>query len=660
MELFKMKVSSMKHFLLAFAPAILFSSLSLAALTAPPEWNCRQVDRFGQSAKHECAHPVSRKQFQIYELYGSRTDAALAQGYLAAEEFVTGTFPGLKTTIDRTLDTGNAAKTSFSKSIFQCYARRIKTSLNPEMKAMTRAFAEGIAKKYPGSNHADNAMTMLASYEISNVVTGFKQIFEDSSVEGFAELLGACGLARPLLSLGEISSALSRAEGLKMGCSGYAIPSTMSSEGTLLHGRNLDGGFVEFFNQFPSLYYVAETGKYKFMASAPAGSLVSGSVSGMNEKGISVSLHQLSTKHYISHHVNGQGSSAPYLQHRVLAEAASIDEAYQILSQSQRYGAWTLFISDAKTNESASIEFTGTKIQMARRTRGQPMSQTNHYLGSQMQDQYFTYSLAKQIESETRMLTLEQDFRRIPSFNLQEGIELLNGHKDPWSSQISFGRTTAKAYTLMTTIALPGHQQFWFTTGDARPANLGNFVGFQADWNRDSLSIVGTAKSLQFSGSPSWIRSMTSYVDAYVATLTKQNAKAVSLLDQAFSLAQREGIFEKHYLFMKGRMLEEMGGAAGSFSVWQQLLDDAERTAVEDSYALRVRLHWLNAAQLAGHRVANEARFSQVYSNALYNLQELEARYPRHGEIRKMKKTLASIWQGGAAEFGAPEFITIE
>jgi hypothetical protein len=150
---------------------------------------------------------------------------------------------------------------------------------------MAHAFSQGIAERRGhSSRHPDEALTMLASYEIANVITGFKQILSTSSLKGFAELTAVCGLSRPLFSIGELVESLGRMDSLKLGCTGFALPSRLSAENSMIHGRNLDGGFVEFFNENPSLYFVEEDGKIPFIAAAPAGSLISGSVSGLTVK----------------------------------------------------------------------------------------------------------------------------------------------------------------------------------------------------------------------------------------------------------------------------------------------------------------------------------------------------------------------------------------
>lgn len=657
----KFKILNLNYLTLFSFSLLLYAFPGEASFQAPSEWNCQLSDQYSSSQKYECTHPTSRKKFQIYSLIGTRLETAKAQGYLSAQEFIHGTYAGLNTTIERTLSSGGGATEAFTRSIYNCYSQRVRQSLHPEIKAMAQSFSHGIAEKRgTSSQHYNDALTMLASYEIANVVTGFKQILSDSTLEGLAELAGACGLTRPLFSIASLIDSLSPLEGLKMGCTGFAIPADYTKEKSMIHGRNLDGGFVEFFNQHPSLYYVAETGKYKFISSAPAASLIAGSVSGMNEKGIAVSLHQLSTKNYQSSQSGSGGSTAPYIQHLVLSEASSIDEAFEIVRKSKRYGAWTLFVSDAKTNETASIEFTGDRAELARRFQNRPMSQTNHYLGRNMQDQYFTYSLAKQIESETRMQTVDQFFAANSRISLQDGIELLTGHSDPWSPVVSFGRTTTKTYTLMTTLAMPEANQFWFTIGDRWPANQGNYVGFEMDWNSNNVQLIESRQARNFKNKPSWLKSLTKFIEAYVATLTQNCELTINKLDEAVLLAEKDNVFEKNYLFMKARSLEYLGRTNESMPLWQRLLVDVETTPNETSYAMRVRLHWLNAANETGLRRGNEARFSQVYSNTLHNLNELEQRYPKHGEIKKFHDDLSKIWSRRTPKWATPEFITIE
>jgi hypothetical protein len=288
------------------------------------------------------------------------------------------------------------------------------------------------------------------------------------------------------------------------------------------------------------------------------------------------------------------------------------------------------------------------------------MAQSNHFLGSEMQDQYFTYSLAKQIESETRLDTVRRFFSSKTEYSLQDSIELLVGHSDPWSPLISVGRTTTKTYTLMTTLALPQSKQFWFTIGDSWPGNHSHFIGFKVDWREDKIELLGTRRAESFRAKKFWTKSVETFVKAYVATLTHDNARALNELDTAFDLAHRDGVFEKNYLFMKARLLEHVDRTSETVEIWSELLSDVERNPNENSYALRVRMHWLNAMNSTPRRSQQEERFNQVYANALFQWHELKAKYPHHAEIQEKNSQLKKIWDSHIVKWPAPEFITIE
>ena len=97
---------------------------------------------------------------------------------------------------------------------------------------------------------------------------------------------------------------------------------------------------------------------HRYVAFGTAGLIYPGGISGLNDAGIAVSLHQLSTIHYRTRFDAGEVDIAPFVQQRVLREAGSLEHAVEIVRSVQPFSAWVIFCSDAVAGRTQRIELT--------------------------------------------------------------------------------------------------------------------------------------------------------------------------------------------------------------------------------------------------------------------------------------------------------------
>ncbi len=370
---------------------------------------------------------------------------------------------------------------------------------------------------------------------------------------------------------GGIGSIVEGKTPFKLGCTGFVVPET-SSNGKLLssiglvHGRNLDGELMRSWSQHPVIFLVRETGRLAYLASGSAGLIYPGGVSGTNEAGISVSLHQMySARTQVSGAANTT-AMAPALQERILREARSLDEALRIARSVKSMASWTILISDAKTGESASIELTEGGVSLSRRVRAEPLGQSNHFFDPAQAPYAYFPNLHKKLETEVRLQTMEKRFQRLRAagaspWSLQESFDQLANQEDVEGRFQAFGTTATKAYGVMSTIMIPAQRQIWMTTGDASPAPHSTYIGIEADPSWREVRFVGIGRAKTLGGRPRLLRGMESYVLARLAYERGQKAKALAHLDQSVRDFDQENVNEPNFTYMRARLYADMKDA---------------------------------------------------------------------------------------------------
>lgn len=601
------------------------------------------------------------KTVSVVKLAGSPEQTAYDNGYLMARELEDGV---LKTSIDistANLKGGSVVKAAALTPLYTCYLNRMKRSVSREFlnttSAMHKGYADrmrelGLKPKYT----ADQALEAILGIEVANVAEGLaRRLSQNPLVIG--EVAAACGLTAPLNLIRDSLEELANQPKLG-GCIGFSIPKSLAG-GQMIHARNLDIDMVDGWNKHPTFYLVAHDGRAKFVASTGAGMIVPGGVGGMNEYGLAISLHQMSTTKYNSEIADRKGLIAPSLSQKILENAKTIEEALRIVENSGNFASWTLFVSETKTGRVGAIEFSGEKVRPVYIATDKAMGQTNHFLHPEMQNQAFTYNFNKLFESKSRLKYIEEEMQTLTSdhpADVQWAVTRLAGHREsvpdkafPYSAKRAFGRTAVKAYNVMSVVMVPERNEYWSTVAERNPAAHSTYIGYQVDWDSMTARPLGTARTTEYDALPNWDKSLETYVaarQAYVSYLENDPAKSETLLSQAIKQASADGVDELPYLFMRARVRHELGMAAKRDEDRTRLLT----SALEDWNHLWERRHQLyiyGQALVAMYSVAtmdeldpNTVNYASMTSGDRYYIRQSPERKSR---IEFASQTLKSL-----------------
>ncbi|AFY01646.1 C45 family autoproteolytic acyltransferase/hydolase [Bdellovibrio bacteriovorus] len=516
-----------------------------------------------QGQKHfVCQAPGTSKSVHVLDLKGGFSETAYFHGYFLKKEIEAGVLKGVQVRTERAFSALDKKSQDQLLLIKKCVIDNYRASVSDEFKS-------GLKNLHRGLEDAGSQVSWSA-FEETNYMVEFS-IFADSMQrqmdesprKGAMKVFASCApyfigntLAKPFKLL------VQGLRSIKMGCTGISASASSSRDGALVHGRNFDTGLLGFYEPEQVIVINRQKNGTTSVGLGSAGLHYAGGISGINNHGLSVSLHELQTEGTQIRYDRGESDIAPYLLHSVLLKARTLNEAIAMIQTRKGFGAWTFFISDAKTDESASIELSGDTVVVARRAQNKFLGQSNHFLGGKTSQEGYEYSLNKTLETRARLThverTLNEDFGKIDA---QWVINRLSGHSDELVGARSFGRTTTKLYTAATHVMQPGRMQWWMSVAETYPTNRSHFVGFRllGPGQKAPVEILGTTKAWEDPTKPAWYDSMKYYVKAYLAneqdhsTITGLD-RTLALLETASATAAQDGVFEFPYEFMWARI----------------------------------------------------------------------------------------------------------
>lgn len=255
-----------------------------------------------------------------------------------------------------------------------------------------------------------------------------------------------------------------------VGCTSFSVNGAVSEDSSLLIGRNFDFYMGDNFAKNKLMTIVNPTEGHQFLMYSWAG--LAGVVSGMNEKGLTVTL-------------NASKSDLPtesktpisILAREIVQYASTIDEAIAIAKHRKIFVSESLMIGSAIDNRTVLIEKTPFS-QDVYVTENDVVVCSNHYQGALFAQDSINLWNIKNSDSEFRRKRVEVLLEEKIPLNINEALEILRDQKNANNENIGMGNPKAVNQLLAhhSILFKPEEGLVWISTP---PYQLGNFIAYK-------------------------------------------------------------------------------------------------------------------------------------------------------------------------------------
>ena len=254
-----------------------------------------------------------------------------------------------------------------------------------------------------------------------------------------------------------------------VGCTSFSSWEEERTDSNLILGRNFDFYVGDDFAKDKIILFINPEEGYKLATITWGGFL--GVVSGMNEKGLTVTLNAAKS---------GLPSSSKtpisIVARKILQYAKNIDEAFAIAQQHETFVSESLMIGSAEDGYTAIIEKSVDKIAL-HRSDSSSIICSNHYQSD---------SFKTDIDNQTNIKTSASNYRQIRTKNLMnessnldylQVAKILRDKQGHQGKEIGFGNEKALNQLLghHSVIFMPEKRLIWVSTA---PYQLGEFVAY--------------------------------------------------------------------------------------------------------------------------------------------------------------------------------------
>ncbi len=269
---------------------------------------------------------------------------------------------------------------------------------------------------------------------------------------------------------------------MTVGCTSFSVWDKKSADGKLLVGRNFDFYSGDDFAKNKIVQFTNPTQGYKFATVTWSGFI--GACSGMNEKGITVTI-------------NAAKSSIPtdaatpiaLLAREILQYAENIEEAIAIAKKRDVFVSESILVGSASDNKTISIEKSPAKMDVYEVQNTDQIICPNHYQGPDYQ--HDLANLTNQIESSSlyRSIRLKQLLHENTTVDYLQAASILRNQKGLNGKNI--GLTNEKALNQLlahhAVVFKPQDKLMWVS---ANPFQCGEFICYNLD------SVFANAKTI--------------------------------------------------------------------------------------------------------------------------------------------------------------------
>ncbi|APG59515.1 C45 family autoproteolytic acyltransferase/hydolase [Christiangramia salexigens] len=255
-----------------------------------------------------------------------------------------------------------------------------------------------------------------------------------------------------------------------VGCTSFAAWGEKTEDGELLIGRNFDFYAGDDFNEQKIVAFIKpETGN-KFMMYTWGGFI--GAVSGMNEKGISVTINAGKSRIPLI-----AKTPISLVAREILQYASSIDEAIEIARSREVFVSESIMVGSGDEKKAVLIEVAPSNFGVYEVNNSNKLICSNHFQSKAYSDDRRNLKTIEESHTKYRYDRMEQLIAKNDKLNEIEAVEILRNMKGLDDEELGFGNELAINQLLAHhgIVFRPKDRKVWVS---ANPYQMGEFIAY--------------------------------------------------------------------------------------------------------------------------------------------------------------------------------------
>jgi hypothetical protein len=311
---------------------------------------------------------------------------------------------------------------------------------------------------------------------------------------------------------------------MTVGCTAFSAWKDKTDDGSLIIGRNFDFYVGDAFAEDKLINFVKPDSGYKLMMISWAGMI--GTVSGMNEKGLTVTINAAKSEIPTS-----AATPISILAREILQYAKNIDEALAIAKKRKTFVSESIMIGSLEDNRTATIEKTPSRTELYNSDEPDYIICANHYQGQAYKNDPRNLSNIENSSSEYRRKHLEQLIDETPKISVADAAAILRNRQGIDGKDIGMGNEKSLNQLIAHhgVIFKPARKQVWISTN---PFQLGPFVCY------DLNKVFAEAPDLK-EKKELYEKDLNIPADTFLYSKQFAEFKAWKLMKEAFRLAHK-------------------------------------------------------------------------------------------------------------------------
>ncbi|WP_053991967.1 C45 family peptidase [Mangrovimonas sp. TPBH4] len=258
-----------------------------------------------------------------------------------------------------------------------------------------------------------------------------------------------------------------------VGCSSFAAWGENTEDGNLVIGRNFDFYAGDEFSENKIIAFVQPTNGYKFMSVTWAGMI--GVVSGMNEKGLTVTINAGKSKVPME-----AKTPISIVTREILQYASTIEEAIAIAKKREVFVSESIFVGSAADNRAVTIEVSPENFGVYEVPNSEELICSNHFQSEAYVHDEDNLKHIAESHSMYRYQRMEELLNEVPKLSPQAAVDILRNKEGLKDELIGYGNEKSLNQLLAHhgIVFQPSKRLVWVS---APPYQLGAFVAYDLD-----------------------------------------------------------------------------------------------------------------------------------------------------------------------------------